>query len=96
MFTSSNYTEKCDVFSWGIILWEVLSRRRPFDHLGGGAYSIMWAVYKGMRPPLIRNCPTPIEDLMVRCWDQNPLNRPSMEEVSFCNTISKFFVLFLQ
>lgn len=41
----------------------------------------MWAVYKGIRPPLIRDCPQPIEDLIVRCWDQNPQNRLSMEEV---------------
>lgn len=78
------------MFSWGIILWEVLSRRRPFHHLRGGAYSIMWAVYKGIRPPLIRNCPPPIEDLMVRCWDQDPQNRPSIDEV--CNSKLKFTV----
>jgi len=81
VFTSSNYTEKCDVFSWGIILWEVLSRRKPFYHIGGSAFSIMWAVHKGIRPPLIRNCPPAIEKLMIECWDQNPSNRPSMEQV---------------
>lgn len=70
------------MFSWGIILWEVLSRRKPFYHIGGSAFSIMWAVHKGMRPPLLRNCPPPIEKLMIHCWDQDPCNRPSMEKVS--------------
>lgn len=81
VFTSSNYTEKCDVFSWGIILWEVLSRKKPFYNQGGSAFSIMWAVHKGKRPPLLRNCPPVIENLMTACWDQDPSNRPSMEEI---------------
>ncbi|MEQ2177740.1 hypothetical protein GOODEAATRI_006729 [Goodea atripinnis] len=41
--TCSNYSEKCDVFSWGIILWEVITRRKPFDEIGGPAFRIMWA-----------------------------------------------------
>jgi hypothetical protein len=64
--SGSSYTEKCDVFSWGIILWEVLSRKKPFDDVGGSAYRIMWAVHTGERPPLIIGCPKPIERLMTR------------------------------
>ncbi|CAH1972154.1 unnamed protein product [Acanthoscelides obtectus] len=81
VFSSSHYTEKCDVFSWGIILWEVVSRKKPFYNKGGTAFSIMWAVHKGKRPPLIRNCPLPIENLMTTCWDHDPKNRLSMAEV---------------
>ncbi|KAG5876182.1 hypothetical protein JTB14_032390 [Gonioctena quinquepunctata] len=82
VFTSSHYTEKCDVFSWGIILWEVTSRRKPFYNQGGTAFSIMWAVHKGKRPPLLRNCPPPIEKLMTSCWDHDPSKRPGMDEIA--------------
>lgn len=46
VFEGSKYTEKCDVFSWGIILWEVLSREQPFKHIEH-AFGIMWSVHKG-------------------------------------------------
>lgn len=36
---------------------------------------------EGDRPPLIEDCPKPIEDLMTSCWDPSPEQRPSMEHV---------------
>ncbi|KAF4092101.1 hypothetical protein AMELA_G00017060 [Ameiurus melas] len=81
VFEGNNYSEKCDVFSWGIILWEVITRRKPFDEIGGPAFRIMWAVHRGTRPPLIKNLPKPIESLMTRCWSKDPSQRPSMEEI---------------
>ena len=35
------------MFSWGIILWEVITRKKPFDEIGGPAFRIMWAVHNG-------------------------------------------------
>ncbi|XP_077366808.1 mitogen-activated protein kinase kinase kinase 7 isoform X2 [Festucalex cinctus] len=81
VFEGNNYSEKCDVFSWGIILWEVVTRRKPFDEIGGPAFRIMWAVHNGTRPPLIKNLPKPIENLMTKCWSKDPSQRPSMEEI---------------
>uniref|UniRef100_A0A8C4WVB3 Mitogen-activated protein kinase kinase kinase 7 n=1 Tax=Eptatretus burgeri TaxID=7764 RepID=A0A8C4WVB3_EPTBU len=81
VFEGSNYSEKCDVFSWGIILWEVITRRKPFDEIGGPAFRIMWAVHNGTRPPQVRNLPRPLENIMTRCWDGDPSKRPSMEEI---------------
>ena len=92
VFEGSRYTEKCDVFSWGVILWEILSRKKPFDEIGGSAYRIMWAVHVGQRPPLIEGCPKPIEDLMTRCWHKSPEERPSMDEVvEIMTMLSQFF-----
>ncbi|XP_045110911.1 probable serine/threonine-protein kinase DDB_G0278665 isoform X2 [Portunus trituberculatus] len=80
VFEGKLYTEKCDVYSWGIILWEVVTRRVPFEDLGL-AVRIMWAVHQRQRPPLITGCPKLLETLMKRCWDHNQARRPRMEEV---------------
>lgn len=92
VFEGSTYTEKCDVFSWGIILWEVLSRQKPFSDIGWSAYRIMWAVHIGERPPLMDGCPKPIENLYTRCWDKDPSVRPSMDEV--VTIMTKLFMFF--
>lgn len=65
MCQGSNYTEKCDVYSWGIILWQVLTRLKPFNEIGGSAYGIMWAVHKGTRPPMFEQCPRSFKELIT-------------------------------
>ncbi|KAK9883375.1 hypothetical protein WA026_001547 [Henosepilachna vigintioctopunctata] len=80
VFSSNTYTEKCDIFSWSIILWEVLTRCRPYNSPGVTSLSILWGVFQGKRPPLIQDCPACIENVMVMCWDQQPANRPSSEK----------------
>ncbi|XP_055389542.1 mitogen-activated protein kinase kinase kinase 7 [Condylostylus longicornis] len=84
VFATSSYTEKCDVFSWGIILWEVLTREVPFAKMQNAhTLSIMWRIHKGDRPDLNRfiGCPQPIEALMKQCWDPEPYKRPAMKQV---------------
>ncbi|CAG9812273.1 unnamed protein product [Chironomus riparius] len=80
VFEGSIYSERCDVFSWSIILWECLGRELPFKEIEL-TYSIMWCVHKGQRPHKIDGLPKPINQLMVQCWDPLPQNRPSMDEV---------------
>ncbi|XP_035224894.1 mitogen-activated protein kinase kinase kinase 7-like [Stegodyphus dumicola] len=82
VFEGSQYSEKCDIFSWSIILWEVLTRQKPFhDGERATAFCIMWAVHNGKRPPLIQGCPKPLESLMTRCWAKNAKDRPDMIDV---------------
>lgn len=65
VFEGNRYSEKCDVFSWGIILWECFSRKKPFDEIGGPAFRIMWAVHSGMRTVILRQNKNRIERRFV-------------------------------
>lgn len=81
VFEGNQYTEKCDVFSWGIILWEVLARRLPFEEIGGNDLRVLWAIHTDQRPPLISGCPPPLEELMTQSWHKNVDVRPSMAQI---------------
>ena len=70
-------------------MWEVLTRRHPFDHLG----SIMNEVKVRQkvpsndpdnRPPIPKDGPSDYCKLMSQCWDGDPDTRPSMNEVCVC------------
>lgn len=61
-------------------MWEVLSRQQPFKEIDN-TWAIMWKIHRGERPPLIKDCPLPIQKLMTSCWAQAPDKRPSMKNV---------------
>lgn len=91
VFKAGHYDEKCDVFSWSIILWEILAREIPFKDLTA-AYAILWSTYSGNRPPLLEGCPKPIEDLMTSCWVESLTERPSMDYVvKVMNVLCRYF-----
>ena len=49
IFKDKHYNEKCDVYSYGIILWEIFSRRKPyFDKKFDNSVHIYLAVKDGM------------------------------------------------
>lgn len=82
VFISGHYDLKADVYSFGCILYEVLSRRIPFDDLE--PLEVMRAVIGRQRPSLEflpEDIPGHLRDLLMVCWAQAPWRRPSSEEV---------------
>ncbi|ALX27422.1 hypothetical protein GMAR_ORF47 [Golden Marseillevirus] len=75
------YDEKADIFSLGVLIWEVITRKTPFE--GENAIRIVEKVRSGQRLSIPSDCPRRIRKLMQKCWDENPQERPSALEVSF-------------
>lgn len=78
------YNEKCDVYSFAVLLNEILSGDPPFIESNLGAVSIACNVAKGkMRPALAKSVvPKQLLSLIAQAWSQDPAKRPSFVQIT--------------
>lgn len=81
--TQWTVTHKSDIYSFGMILWELASLSLPFEGLNNMAAAIAVGM-KGERPPIPGHCDTRLRNLIQRCWDSNPDHRPDVHELLHC------------
>ena len=74
----SPYNHQADIFSFAIVLWELLTGRVPYADMTP-LQAAVGVVQKGLRPPIPANCPPALATLMQDCWVRNSKDRPSFE-----------------
>jgi serine/threonine protein kinase len=78
------YTEAVDIYSLAMVVFEAWTHETPFSDMHMGQI----ALYVGMqgKRPQLWYCVDPVhqalQDLMVRCWDQEPEKRPKAIDVA--------------
>jgi serine/threonine protein kinase len=74
------YTPASDIYSFSMIMWEFTSGVPPFND-SAHDLQLSLSICKGERPKIVENTPQCYIDLMKKCWNENPLKRPSASEV---------------
>eukprot|EP01114_Cavostelium_apophysatum_P016329 TRINITY_DN4614_c1_g2_i1.p2 TRINITY_DN4614_c1_g2~~TRINITY_DN4614_c1_g2_i1.p2 ORF type:complete len:186 (-),score=46.96 TRINITY_DN4614_c1_g2_i1:23-580(-) len=75
----SKYSTASDVFSYGVVLYEILSGEMPWRELSN--MEAARQVVEGKRLPTPPNANKHLVSIMLRCWEQQPEKRPSTAEI---------------
>ncbi|XP_057602890.1 mitogen-activated protein kinase kinase kinase 20 isoform X2 [Hippopotamus amphibius kiboko] len=73
-------SETCDTYSYGVVLWEMLTREVPFKGLEG--LQVAWLVVeKNERLTIPSSCPKSFAELLHQCWEADAKKRPSFKQI---------------
>jgi len=80
LLEGDSYTEKVDVYSFGIVMWELIARKLPFENINKQS-ELEDFIIDGNRPPIPDYCPPIFKEVMEGCWKQIPSERLSFDVV---------------
>ncbi|MEE6491096.1 hypothetical protein FKM82_016099 [Ascaphus truei] len=73
-------SEKVDIWSFGVLLWELLTGEVPYKDVDSSA--IIWGVgSNSLHLPVPSTCPDGFKILMKQSWQSKPRNRPSFRQI---------------
>ncbi|KAJ0023945.1 hypothetical protein NQD34_003844 [Periophthalmus magnuspinnatus] len=73
-------SEKVDIWSFGVVLWEMLTGEVPYKDVDSSA--IIWGVgNNSLQLPVPDSCPDSFKLLLRQCWNCKPRNRPSFRQI---------------
>lgn len=74
------YGPKVDTYSYGVVLWEMLTRKLPFGDMNHMAI-YEHVVTRGWRLTIPPETPEGLKKLITRCWSRDPNERPDFTEI---------------
>jgi serine/threonine protein kinase len=80
--TKSKYSEKSDVWAFGVLMWELWAAGElPYYAIKGDEELIERVAKKGLRLARPEGCPEAVYAVMQRCWELLPAHRPIFQEL---------------
>jgi small GTP-binding protein len=77
---SEEYGAQCDVYSFGMFAYNLLTGRSPFP-LNWKIWQVARSVHAGERPEIPDTLPPHYKELIEACWNGDPHKRPTMRHV---------------
>ncbi|KAL6080122.1 Vascular endothelial growth factor receptor kdr-like protein [Balamuthia mandrillaris] len=87
-FKNYEYSKETDSFSFGVFLWELCTRQKPWDDKDAN-YVAHKVMHDDERLPIRENEDEVMKELLERCWQTDPKQRPSMEEI--CDILENYY-----
>ena len=82
LMSSPFYDEKVDIYSFGILMWELLTSECPYQNESlDPATLTLQIMEQNKRPTIPSGTPPNLKALIERCWDKDPKNRPTCHEI---------------
>ncbi|EXX52205.1 uncharacterized protein OCT59_023847 [Rhizophagus irregularis] len=78
-FHPYSLNKKSDIYSIGVLLWEISSGQPPFR--GKSSYSLIVQIPQGLRETPVPDTPTTYVNLYTECWDGEPDKRPIIKQI---------------
>jgi len=75
VMTSTKYSEKADIFSLGMVFYEIFCRRLPYEDVE--QHMIARLIERGTKPVMPKGVPKPLTKLIKECWYDKPAKRPN-------------------
>lgn len=83
MSKKQTFAPASDVYSFAIIMWELIVGQHPFDEFNIKFSSTLEDKIKaGLRPTLPVDCPDQVAQLVLKCWDSETFKRPSFAAIT--------------
>uniref|UniRef100_U9UNT2 Protein kinase domain-containing protein n=1 Tax=Rhizophagus irregularis (strain DAOM 181602 / DAOM 197198 / MUCL 43194) TaxID=747089 RepID=U9UNT2_RHIID len=86
IFKGAAFSKESDVYSYGMIMWELTTGCKPFANIEHNV-ELICEIIDGKRPEITNDTPECFANLMKKCWDSDPLKRPTSYEIE--NSFSK-------
>lgn len=75
-----SYSSNADVYSFGICLWQLITRQVPFKDLS--PVQAAYAVAEGNRPEIPSSTPRRVREIIEACWEHDSYKRPSFTYIA--------------